>query len=190
MNADWLALDNQFRLQARPMVPIVLDRGQGTRMWDVEGREYLDLMSGQACTTTGHCDPELTQAINEQAGRLVRTGIPFTTPQEVLLAKKLDELAPSVCNLGGGLPLSAVMVTKTVGDGLEAKGFLQISSHGGNPFLCAAGLATIEITGKRDLLGNTRRVGAYLRAGLEELANAMRSSGTFEAWASCWASRS
>ena len=74
-------------------------------------------------------------------------------------------------SLGGSVPLSAVTVTKSIAEDLEAKGFSQISSHGGDPFLCAVGLANIEIIERRSLLAHAESIGSYLRAGLEDLMN-------------------
>ena len=53
-NWQWRELDKQFRLQSRQVHDIVLQRGEGCHVWDVEGKEYLDLMSGQPCVSVGH----------------------------------------------------------------------------------------------------------------------------------------
>lgn len=51
---------------ARP--PPVFVQGQGSLLWDVEGRKYLDFTAGIAVNALGHCDPELTQILTEQVG--------------------------------------------------------------------------------------------------------------------------
>ena len=93
-NQDWLKEDQQYRLQSRGLYPVVLERGEGCRVWDVEGNEYLDMMSGQICVSIGHSHPELLEAISEQTSRLMQTGTTFITPQEVKLAKKMAEVTP------------------------------------------------------------------------------------------------
>jgi 4-aminobutyrate aminotransferase-like enzyme len=93
-NADWLALDRQYRIDHRYTAPIVLERGHGVRIWDVEGREYLDFESGQVCVSTGHCHAKLVDALAEQARTLMQTGSGYTDVPQILLAKKLAEITP------------------------------------------------------------------------------------------------
>lgn len=347
-NAEWLEWHRQYRLQTRYTSPIVLDRGDGLRLWDVEGNEYLDFHSGQVCAGIGHANPDLAEALSEQLRRLVQTGSIFTVPSEVLVAKKLAEITPpgltksvfacsgseaveislrlakfftgrfevvtvlggyhgltagsyfassapgfrrgvygagmpgivqipipneyrcefgcgGTCNLacarqgrkmiegatsgqpaalltefvfsaggvivppqawvdemcrlcdefgmvliadeaqtglgrtgdwfafehfgvvpdlvvlsktlGGGVPLSAVIVSDRIAQAVEANGLYYTSSHSGDPFLTAAGVATIDILQKQDMLRNVREMGAYLKAGLESLRDQFQIVG-------------
>jgi len=74
--------------------PLVLERGEGSRVWDVDGKEYIDLMSGWGVTCLGHCHPAMTEAITEQAGRLIQTtNIVYSRPQ-LELAERLSRVAP------------------------------------------------------------------------------------------------
>ena len=50
---------------------VALSRGEGMRLWDAEGKEYLDFFAGIAVCNLGHCHPEVTQAICDQARKLV-----------------------------------------------------------------------------------------------------------------------
>ena len=93
-NEDWMAENKEYRLQSRETYPIVLERGEGCLVWDVEGNEYIDLMSGQICVSAGHSHPELMKAITAQASRIMQTGYIFTTPEEIKLAKKLADITP------------------------------------------------------------------------------------------------
>src|SRR5215208_1982586 len=93
-NAEWLEWHKQYRLQTRYTSPIVLERGEGLKLWDVDGKEYLDFHSGQVCAGIGHANPRLAEAVGAQLNRLVQTGSIFTVPGEVLVAKKLAELTP------------------------------------------------------------------------------------------------
>lgn len=340
-NKDWSDQFQEYRIQTWSKNTIVLERGEGCRLWDVEGKEYIDLMSGQLCVSVGHSHPELLDAIQVQAGQLMQTGSPFTTPQEISLAKRLAEITPGdlyksffgcggsesnetalrmakfctgrqevialtgsyhglshgswsvtgrgyrlghpeyglgmpgvtflpapnpyrcffcrqkmycdltcleysedlldkttsgqpaaiivepimggsiivpsreymqelrrICterdtmmiidealtgigrtgkwfasehfdvvpdimtlskSLGGAVPLSAVMVGKPVAEALESGGYIQTTSHTGDPFLCGVGMANIDIIQRYELVGNSERMGAYFKMGLEEL---------------------
>ncbi len=75
---------------------IVVERASGAKIWDVDGREYLDLLSGIGVTGIGHCNTEVVAAIAEQAPRYLHAmvyGEAVERPQ-VELARKLAELAP------------------------------------------------------------------------------------------------
>lgn len=91
-NEEWLALAREYRIDARYTAPMVLARGDGVRVYDAEGREYLDFESGQVCVSAGHCHPRLVAAVREQAGQLMQTGSLFTSITEILLAKRLGEI--------------------------------------------------------------------------------------------------
>jgi 2,2-dialkylglycine decarboxylase (pyruvate) len=71
--------------------------------------------------------------------------------------------------LGGAVPLSAVTVREHLADQLESGGYLNTTSHRGDPFLCGVALANIQIIESEDLVGNTVRMGAYFRGELERL---------------------
>jgi acetylornithine/N-succinyldiaminopimelate aminotransferase len=67
-------------------------RGQGARLWDQQGREYLDMACGIAVTGLGHCHPKLVAALNEQAGKLWHLSNVMTNEPALKLASKLVEL--------------------------------------------------------------------------------------------------
>ncbi len=71
--------------------PICMVRGEGIRLWDSEGREYLDFTAGIAVVGLGHCHPRVTQAIREAAGTLIHTSNLFHTAPQIHLAKLLCE---------------------------------------------------------------------------------------------------
>jgi 4-aminobutyrate aminotransferase-like enzyme len=348
-NSEWLEWHKRYRLQTRYTSPIVLQRGDGLRLWDVEGNEYLDFHSGQVCAGIGHANPDLAEALSRQLRTLVQTGSIFTVPAEIQVAKMLAEIAgppfaksvfacsgaeaveislrmakfatgrfevvavlggyhgltggsyfvssapgfragtygagmPGIvhiplpneyrcefgCNgsctlacarqgrktiegatsgrpaaliteflfsaggvvvpppqwlqemrricddlgmlmiadeaqtglgrtgewfafnhagvtpdlivvsktLGGGVPLSAVIVSDPVAQTLENNGFLYTSSHSGDPFLAAAGVATLNIMREQNLLQNVTSMGAYLLAGLEDLRDRFEVVGS------------
>lgn len=67
----------------------VFVRGEGTRVWDADGAEYLDLLAGIAVNALGHANPEIARAVTDQISTLGHTSNLFTTPAQVELAERL-----------------------------------------------------------------------------------------------------
>ena len=88
---DWKEIESKYYLHVVNRQPIVLVRGEGTKVWDDEGREYLDFTSGWAVTNIGHANPVLAQAIAEQASTLIQTSNQFYTVPQLKLAQLLVE---------------------------------------------------------------------------------------------------
>ncbi len=80
-------------LYPRGRSPHFLDRGQGSRAWDVDGNEYVDMMAGLLALVLGYCDPEVDQAIHGQ----LKKGISFSlsTELEAALAEQIIDILPS-----------------------------------------------------------------------------------------------
>src|ERR687884_1917338 len=74
--------------------PMELIRGEGVKVWDSEGNEYLDFFGGIVTTISGHAIPEITEAIKSQADRIVHSSTLYLIENQVRLAEKLVELAP------------------------------------------------------------------------------------------------
>ncbi|MGP4029057.1 acetylornithine transaminase [Actinomadura sp. 3N407] len=72
--------------------PVALARGEGCRVWDADGREYLDLIAGIAVTSLGHAHPALIEAVSSQVATLAHSSNLFLHEPEVLLAERLREL--------------------------------------------------------------------------------------------------
>jgi acetylornithine/N-succinyldiaminopimelate aminotransferase len=75
--------------------PVALVEGRGSRVRDVAGREYIDLMAGWGVTCIGHCHPVLVEAIRDQAGRLMQTTNVFYTLPQTQLLERLAAIAPA-----------------------------------------------------------------------------------------------
>jgi acetylglutamate kinase len=73
--------------------PIVLERGRGSRVWDAEGREYIDLVSGVGVASLGHAHPRLSRALAEQTGQLMHTSNLYFQAQQAGLARRLAALS-------------------------------------------------------------------------------------------------
>jgi predicted acetylornithine/succinylornithine family transaminase len=71
--------------------PVEFARGEGARLWDAEGTEYLDFLSGISVSNVGHCHPAVVAAIREQAGRLLHVGNLYYTEPMSRLAARLAE---------------------------------------------------------------------------------------------------
>lgn len=76
---------------------IVLDRGEGVLLWDVDGRQYIDWTSGVLVTNVGHCHPKLVKAVQDQVARLMNV-YDFPTPPRIELARRLVEIMPRHLN--------------------------------------------------------------------------------------------
>jgi acetylornithine/N-succinyldiaminopimelate aminotransferase len=74
-------------------LPIALDHGQGCRVWDVNGKAYLDALGGIAVNTLGHNHPKLVPALQEQIARLIHSSNYYHVPLQETLAAKLVELS-------------------------------------------------------------------------------------------------
>lgn len=74
-------------------VPIALSHGQGCRVWDINGKEYLDALAGIAVNTLGHNHPRLVPALQDQIAKLIHTSNYYHVPGQEQLAKKLAELS-------------------------------------------------------------------------------------------------
>ena len=94
------AVDSQFIEAASPHVmntygrlPIAMSHGQGCRVWDVNGKSYLDALGGIAVNTLGHNHPRLVPALQDQIGKIIHSCNYYHVPNQEVLAKKLVELS-------------------------------------------------------------------------------------------------
>ena len=74
-------------------LPIALERGQGCRVWDVNGKQYLDALAGIAVNTLGHNHPELVPALQDQVAKIIHSCNYYHIPNQEKLAAKLVELS-------------------------------------------------------------------------------------------------
>lgn len=72
-------------------VPLVLVKGKGARVWDIEGNEYLDFFPGWAVSGLGHCHPKVVSAIKKQAGKIMHVSNNYYSELQATLAKKIVE---------------------------------------------------------------------------------------------------
>ena len=87
----WLAWADRYHTPNYSRPPVCLVRGEGVRVWDSDGREYLDFTSGIAVTALGHCHPRVTGAIQEAARTLLHVSTLFYNAPQADLARLLCE---------------------------------------------------------------------------------------------------
>jgi acetylornithine/N-succinyldiaminopimelate aminotransferase len=85
------ALERDHVMPTYARQPVEFVRGEGTRLWDAEGNEYLDFLAGISVVQIGHCHPALVEAISDQAGRLIHVGNLFYNEPAMRLARRLSE---------------------------------------------------------------------------------------------------
>src|SRR5947208_3994412 len=90
---DVVGRESRHVLQTYRRQPVTFVRGQGVRLYDAEGREYLDLLAGIGVTALGHAHPALARAIAEQAETLIHTSNLFYNPYQGELAERLAALS-------------------------------------------------------------------------------------------------
>lgn len=88
---EWISRADQHVMKTYGRYPIVAARGEGCRLWDVDGKVYLDFLAGVAVNNLGHCHPKVVAALREQAGRLLHCSNFYHIPQQVELAEWLCE---------------------------------------------------------------------------------------------------
>ncbi len=90
---DVIAVEQEHLLQVYRRGPVVFERGRGCRLFDANGRSYLDLISGVGVASLGHAHPRLASAIADQAQQLLHTSNLFFHPLQGELATRLSSLA-------------------------------------------------------------------------------------------------
>ncbi len=89
--AEVQALEDRYLMRTYRRAPVEFVRGEGALLWDSEGREYLDFMTGISVCSVGHCHPAVVEAVREQAGRLMHVSNLFYTEPMARLAERLSE---------------------------------------------------------------------------------------------------
>ncbi len=95
VQTDFLALEAEYGARNYKPLDVVLTRGQGVWLWDVDGRRYLDCLSAYSAVNQGHCHPRILEAMVRQAGRLTLTSRAFRNDQLGLFYEELATLTRS-----------------------------------------------------------------------------------------------
>ena len=149
MARDWREVESKYYMPCFRRQPMVLVRGEGTRVWDDTGKEYLDFVAGWAVNNLGHSHPAIADAVAEQARVLVQTSNQFYTVPQLELAEVLVENScldrVFFCNSGAEANEGAVKLARKYGR-LHRNGAYEVITAG-NSFHGRT-LATWSATGK------------------------------------------
>ena len=153
-------------------LPIALAHGRGCRVWDTEGREYLDALGGIAVNTLGHGHPRLVAALQEQVAKLIHTSNYYHVPLQEQLASKLTALSGLTnvffCNSGLEANEAAIKIARKYGHdrGIERPEIIvyEAAFHGRS-------IATLSATGNPKIqAGFGPLVEGFVRVPLNDLA--------------------
>jgi len=146
---NWQELEQKYYMRIINRLPVTLVRGKGTRVWDTEGREYLDFVAGSAVNSLGHCHPVVVKAVTEQAKILIHTSNLFYTVPQLQLAELLVENScldrVFFCNSGAEANEGAIKLARRYG---------KLHLNGANEIITTRGsfhgrtLATVAATGQ------------------------------------------
>lgn len=143
---DWQQLEKQYYMQTTVRIPVTLVRGEGVRVWDDKGKEYIDCVGGLAVDCLGHCHPAVVDALCEQAHLLMQTSLWYYTVPQVQLARLLAENSCMdrvfICNSGLEANEGAIKLARRYGE-INLKGAYEVittngSFHGRSLSLTAA----------------------------------------------------
>ena len=116
---SWQELEHQYFMQIIERLPVTLVKGQGARVWDEGGREYLDFVGGWACDSLGHCHPVVVEAVTAQAQTLIQVSNQFYTIPQIRLAELLVQHScldkVFFCNSGAEANEGAVKLARRYG---------------------------------------------------------------------------
>ncbi len=152
-------------------LPVTFERGEGCWLWDTTGKKYLDAVSGIAVCNLGHAHPSVTQALCEQAGKLVHTSNLYGIANQQALGEKLTAMAGMdrafFCNSGAEANEAAIKLARLYGHkkGIDNPTVLVMenSFHGRT-------LATLSATGNRKVqAGFEPLVKGFLRVPYNDL---------------------
>ncbi len=105
-SSEIVGLEDRHDSGLYPKYPLVLVRGEGARVWDADGREYIDCVGGHGVANVGHANPAVIRAVTEQVQRLVICPNGFYNDQRAQLLAELTRIGPSglerafLCNSG------------------------------------------------------------------------------------------
>jgi acetylornithine/N-succinyldiaminopimelate aminotransferase len=114
--SEIMALDRECVMGTYGRQPVVFVRGEGARLWDADGCEYLDFLAGIAVCGVGHCHPRVANAIAEQARTLMHVSNLFHNPLQAELARRLTALTGMekafFCNSGAEANEAAIKIAR------------------------------------------------------------------------------
>jgi acetylornithine/N-succinyldiaminopimelate aminotransferase len=163
-NRDVAELTDKYVIQTYARYPIALVRGKGAKVWDADGKEYLDLLAGIAVNSLGHCHPAVVRAIQQQSRKLLHVSNLYHILPQSELARELcrHSFADRVffCNSGAEANEAAIKLARRYGGEHLSGRYEILSAH--NSFHGRT-LATLTATGQEKI-----------RAGYDPLPDGFR----------------
>jgi acetylornithine/N-succinyldiaminopimelate aminotransferase len=118
-NVDWKGLEKEVFMQVFKRAPLTLVRGKGMKVWDDEGKEYLDFVAGIAVTSLGHCHTVQVKALTKQANTLIQTSNLYYSIPQLQLAELLVKTScldrAFICNSGAEAVEGAIKLARRYG---------------------------------------------------------------------------
>jgi len=151
-NREVAALTEKYVARTYARAPIALVKGRGTKVWDADGKEYLDFLAGIAVNSLGHCNPAIVKAIKRQAQQLLHVSNLYHIQPQAELARELCRHSFAdrafFCNSGAEANEAAIKLARRYG--LEKRGgkYEILSTH--NSFHGRT-LATLTATGQEKI---------------------------------------
>jgi acetylornithine aminotransferase/acetylornithine/N-succinyldiaminopimelate aminotransferase len=148
-NAEIKAISDRYLFPTYSRAPLAIVRGEGTRVWDADGREYLDFFSSTVVTALGHCHPALVAALEKQARAIFHvSNLHYCEPQ-ALFARRLVESSFAdrvfLCNSGAEANEAAIKLARKYGHAQGGGRYEIITALGS---FHGRTLATIAATGQ------------------------------------------
>lgn len=116
---NWQELEQRLFMRTTKRSPVTLVHGEGARVWDTEGKEYLDFVGGWAVNSLGHCHPAVVKALTEQAQTLIQASNQFYTIPQIQLAELLVDNScldrVFFCNSGAEADEGAIKLARRYG---------------------------------------------------------------------------
>jgi acetylornithine/N-succinyldiaminopimelate aminotransferase len=136
--AEILEQYNKYVIGNYKRLPIAIVKGQGSRVWDADGKEYLDMFPGWGVCGVGHCHPKVVEAICKQAGELIHVDNTFCNSNQARLAQLLSEHSFGgkcfFCNSGAEANEAAIKLSRLAGDAKRYKVITMEKSFHGRTF--------------------------------------------------------
>ncbi|MDD3539516.1 MAG: aminotransferase class III-fold pyridoxal phosphate-dependent enzyme, partial [Atribacterota bacterium] len=85
--------EKKYLIQTYQRPAMILDRGEGIKVWDLEGKEYYDFIGGIAVNSLGYSHPKIVEAISQQAAKLIHCSNLFYNAPQIRLAKELVKIS-------------------------------------------------------------------------------------------------
>ena len=141
--------DDECVMTTYARLPVMFVRGEGVKLWDNDGNEYLDFLGGLAVNGIGHCHPKVVRALQEQAATLLHVSNLYLTGPQAKLAKKLTQISDFdrvfFCNSGAEANEAAIKIARKFGKATSETKFKIITAersfHGRT-------IATVTATGQ------------------------------------------